>query len=114
LALRKSIIERLSAPPVGHGQLEHEARPLDVLKECCRVLKPGGFIVVKVPNYATINRVVMARKWCGFRYPDHLNYFTPASLRNMAAAAAFTTHFRWLERMPSDDNMWGTLIKPTI
>ena len=60
--------------------LEHELHPRAVLTELHRTLAPGGVALVKVPNYASLNRRVTGRKWCGFRYPDHLNYFTPASL----------------------------------
>ncbi len=97
----------------GRSYLEHEARPLDVIKGVFRVLKPGGVLVVKVPNYATLNRIVMGRKWCGFRYPDHLNYFTPRSLRSMAEKAGFMAHFRFVDRLPTDDNMWAALKKPS-
>ena len=35
----------------------------------------------------------MAKRWCGFRYPDHLNYFTPKTLAAMAGEAGFNTGF---------------------
>ena len=92
--------------------LEHEAEPLPVLKNLHRVLAPEGFAVVKVPNYASLNRRFMGKRWCGFRYPDHLNYFTPSTLREMADQAGFTTTFGLTGRLPSSDNMWAILAKP--
>jgi SAM-dependent methyltransferase len=86
--------------------LEHEAEPLPVLQRLREVLKPGGFAVVKVPNYASLNRIVMGRRWCGFRFPDHLNHFTPATLSAIAVRAGFETEWRWRDRLPTDDNMW--------
>jgi hypothetical protein len=56
----------------------------------------------------------MGRKWCGFRYPDHLNYFTPASLRSMAAKAGFAIHFRYRHWLPTNDNMRVTLEKAAV
>lgn len=91
--------------------LEHEAEPLTVLKNLYRVLKEGGIAVVKVPNYGSVNRAVMGAKWCGFRYPDHLNYFTPASLVKMAGEAGFETRFGLTGRLPTSDNMWAILTK---
>jgi SAM-dependent methyltransferase len=87
--------------------LEHEARPAAVLEELHRVLRPGGAVVVKVPNYGSLNRVLMGRRWCGFRFPDHLNYFTPRSLVGMFEQAGFT-RFRmgFMDRFPLNDNMW--------
>jgi len=91
--------------------LEHERQPLPVLREVARVLAPGGIAIVKVPNYGSLNRRVMGRKWCGFRYPDHLNYFTPATLRRMAAEAGLDTRFGVGGRLPTGDNMWAALSK---
>ncbi len=91
--------------------LEHEMNPKQVMRELFRVLKPGGIAVVKVPNYACWNRHVMGRKWCGFRYPDHLNYFTPRSLKHLAAGLGFKVSFGLTGRLPTSDNMWAVLIK---
>lgn len=89
--------------------LEHEADPLAVLKGLRRVLAPGAFAVVKVPNYGSLNRIVMGRRWCGFRYPDHLNYFSPGTLRSMASSAGFDTSFGLTGCLPTSDNMWAVL-----
>jgi SAM-dependent methyltransferase len=91
--------------------LEHEAEPLPVLQELRRVLAPGGFAVVKVPNYGSLNRVVMGMRWCGFRYPDHLNYFSPDTLRAMAARAGFDTSFGLTGSLATSDNMWAVLTR---
>jgi len=91
--------------------LEHEAEPLPVLERLHRALAPGGFAVVKVPNYGSLNRRAMGRRWCGFRYPDHLNYFTPATLAAMAAKAGFAIAFGATGRLPTSDNMWAVLTK---
>lgn len=64
--------------------LEHEVEPKALLQEAARVLADDGRIYVRVPNFGSVNRRVSGAQWCGFRYPDHVNYFTPASLRQMA------------------------------
>ena len=91
--------------------LEHESAPLAVLESLARVIAPGGIAVVKVPNYGSLNRIVMGRRWCGFRYPDHLNYFTPRTLAGMAAKAGFATKWGATGRLPTSDNMWAVLTK---
>lgn len=87
--------------------LEHESDPLGALAGTARALKAGGALIVKVPNYGSLNRRVMGRKWCGFRWPDHVNYFTPASLVHMVREAGLdVARFGIADRLPTSDNMW--------
>ena len=95
---------------VMRSYLEHESEPLAVLKGCASVVRKHGLVVVKVPNYASINRHVMSSGWCGFRFPDHVNYFTPKSLTDMAATAGFRTVQSFADKLPTSDNMWAVLI----
>lgn len=69
---------------IMRSYLEHEAHPRKVIAQVYRKLKPGGFALVKVPDFDCVGRHVMGAKWCGFRFPDHLNYFTEATLRLLA------------------------------
>ncbi len=94
---------------VMRSYLEHEAQPLEVLKGCASILKKDGVVVIKVPNYASVNRMFMGANWCGFRFPDHVNYFTPQSLTAMAALAGFRTDQRFTDTLPTSDNMWAAL-----
>lgn len=87
--------------------LEHEHRPVTLLAQVARVLAAGGSVVVKVPNFACLNRRVMGSRWCGFRFPGHVNYFTPASLKEMVEDAGLTIScFGLFDRFPLGDNMW--------
>ena len=93
--------------------LEHEAQPLELLREVRRALRIGGFAVVKVPNFASWNRVVRGARWCGFRYPDHVNYFTPRTLRLLSEHAGLRFEQGWLDRFPLSDNMYAVLTRGT-
>jgi SAM-dependent methyltransferase len=87
--------------------LEHEVQPLPLLRLCRTKLKPDGQLLIKVPNYDSLNRRVRQARWCGFRYPDHVNYFTPRTLRAMVERAGLrVVRFRWADRLPTSDNMW--------
>jgi SAM-dependent methyltransferase len=92
--------------------LEHETVPLEVLKKLHRVLKSSGSIYVKVPNYGSLNRRLMGARWCGFRYPDHVNYFTPASLDQMGQQAGYRMHIINRFNLHFDDNI-HVLLAPT-
>ena len=63
------------------------AEPAATLGGVRHALASGGAAIIKVPNYASLNRHVMGRRWCGFRWPDHVNYFTPASLERLVRQA---------------------------
>lgn len=104
----RQIPEKNLAAVVMRAYLEHEARPMEVLAESFRTLKPSGILIIKVPNYGSINAFVMGRRWCGVRLPDHMNYFTPASLAGMVARAGYRIErFDLLSfRQPTSDNMW--------
>ncbi|HEY4943728.1 MAG TPA: class I SAM-dependent methyltransferase [Rhizomicrobium sp.] len=89
--------------------LEHEARPKDALEQTRRVLKKDGVALVKVPNFSSLNRRVLGEKWPGFRHPDHVQYFTPATLATLARACGFSVKFRLYGMMPGNDNMYAIL-----
>ncbi|MEC8554455.1 MAG: class I SAM-dependent methyltransferase [Planctomycetota bacterium] len=92
--------------------LEHECQPLRLLARLHSILTQDGSIVLKVPNYACWNRYLRGSKWCGFRYPDHVNYFTPTTLRRLAAEAGFTVSRQNLfDKFPLSDNMYAVLTK---
>ena len=89
--------------------LEHEAQPRALLAECARVLAADGAIYVRVPNFGSLNRRVLGAKWCGFRYPDHVNYFTTSSLAAMAGAFGLELTLLNPVRLPFDDNINAVL-----
>lgn len=92
--------------------LEHEAQPLELLRSLHALLAKNGSIVIKVPNYACWNRHIRGARWCGYRFPDHVNYFTPRTLRMLAQGAGFSRfHQSWFDRTPVNDNMYCVLQK---
>lgn len=87
--------------------LEHEINPKELLREVYRVLSPLSICIIKVPNFNSINRFIRGEDWCGFRLPDHVNYFTPKSLNNMCKEVGFNIlKFSFLDKIPTSDNMW--------
>jgi SAM-dependent methyltransferase len=92
--------------------LEHECQPLGLLKRLHPVLTADGAVVLKVPNFACWNRVLRGKKWCGFRFPDHVNYFTPRTLRMLAHEAGYVVlRQNVLDKFPLSDNMYAVLAK---
>lgn len=90
--------------------LEHERDPLTLLKRLRPILTTDGVIVLKVPNFSSWNRNLRGRKWCGFRFPDHVNYFTPTTLGILAENAGYkVVRQNIFDRFPFNDNMYAVL-----
>lgn len=88
-----------------YSYLEHEVEVMSVLQGAYKALKDDGAVFIRVPNFGSLNRRVLGGKWCGFRHPDHVNYFTLATLRETARRAGFTTTLVNKLRLPIDDNI---------
>ncbi len=61
--------------------LEHTREPWRILAEARRVLKPGGFALMIVPNDVTMSfgRLLLGK--FPIRYPDHVTFTTPRKMR---------------------------------
>ena len=95
--------------------LEHEIQPILILESLHRILKPGAPIFVKVPNYASVNRHIRGKKWCGFRLPEHVNYFTPQSLIAVAKKSGFSLkRMNFGDQIPTSDSLYAIFQKPTL
>ena len=98
---------------IMRSYLEHEINPLEVLRSAEYCLKPYGVILIKVPNFSSINRKMKGSNWPGFRFPDHVNYFTPESLVKIVESANLNVRrFNFLDKIPTSDNMWMLVDKP--
>jgi SAM-dependent methyltransferase len=88
--------------------LEHELDPVPLLAGCRERLAADGAVVVKVPNYDCLGRRLRGRRWCGYRWPDHVNYFTPVTLATTAARAGLAlTRMRLADRSPLSDSLYA-------
>jgi SAM-dependent methyltransferase len=61
--------------------LEHLPDSRAFLREISRWARPGGFVVVEVPNFASVQRRRRGRDWIHLRPMEHLVHFTPDTLR---------------------------------
>ena len=70
--------------------LEHVPDPFSELKEINRILKPGGFLCLSVPNFASLERVLFRKWWNGLDAPRHLFQFAPPTLSKLMKGADFS------------------------
>ncbi|MBI1969214.1 class I SAM-dependent methyltransferase [Candidatus Woesearchaeota archaeon] len=61
--------------------LEHVRGPILYIRECRRILKPGGVVIIEVPNIGSTSARWFRCNWLGLDLPRHLYHFTPASLQ---------------------------------
>jgi 2-polyprenyl-3-methyl-5-hydroxy-6-metoxy-1,4-benzoquinol methylase len=69
--------------------IEHLHNPVGLVRECRRVLKPGGYLVIVTPNMNSLGYRLFGKAWRGLEPPRHLQLFTPRLLRRLAAQAGF-------------------------
>jgi SAM-dependent methyltransferase len=69
--------------------LEHVHQPREVLEAACRLLTPGGRLLVAVPNIDSDPFRWFGDAWYALDVPRHLTHFTPATLRLMLQRSGF-------------------------
>jgi 2-polyprenyl-3-methyl-5-hydroxy-6-metoxy-1,4-benzoquinol methylase len=70
--------------------IEHLHGPMDTLRRCWELLKPGGQITVTTPNLDSRGHQIFGRDWLHLDPPRHLVLFTEASLRRAMENCGFT------------------------
>lgn len=71
--------------------LEHMPHPLAVLETARRCLKPGGIVIIKIPNYQCAESYIFGNNWHQLSFPHHLYIFSPASIGKMIWRLRFRT-----------------------
>ena len=96
--------------------LEHTREPQRALAEAKRVLKPGGRVVIVVPNDATMSAGRLLLRKFPIRYPDHVTFTTPGKMRRWLAdgfriTEAFHLPFR---RLPFAVNLYHFVVAERV
>jgi len=63
--------------------LEHIDRPVPALTKAFSLLKPGGIIVVEVPNIDSLGFRIFKSKWYPLDIPVHLNHFNSLAINKL-------------------------------
>lgn len=60
--------------------IEHVPDPVKFLAQCAQLLKPGGRVIIRAPNAASIGHSLYGQFWIGLDPPRHLYAFTLPAL----------------------------------
>lgn len=88
--------------------IEHLYDPLQTLKECRRILRDQGQIVIVTPNRESLGHQHFKQNWRGLETPRHLFIFSQKNLETMAVEAGFS-EIKTFGKMSIKD-----IIKPLI
>ncbi len=81
--------------------LEHA---LDVEEWVCKagqLLETGGVLAIALPNFGSLQRIILQKNDPYICPPDHLNFFTPGSLRNLLKNNGFVVEkIQHVSRIP--------------
>jgi 2-polyprenyl-3-methyl-5-hydroxy-6-metoxy-1,4-benzoquinol methylase len=80
--------DSMDAIYMGHV-IEHLHDPRSLLIECCRLLKPGGQLVLVTPNARSWGHTHYRKHWRGLEAPRHLQLFSPQSLCRLTEESGF-------------------------
>ena len=75
----------------GFYVIEHLSRPMEFLRECYRILKPGGLLLLRYPHTTPIKNLL---RFFGienrlYDLPAHLSDFSPAMIQRYLKKAVF-------------------------
>ena len=70
--------------------IEHVPDPIAYVKEMFRLLKPGGHLMLAFPNYASVPRVVLQKKWGIWCLDSHLWQFTSRQMKRILTDEGFS------------------------
>ena len=69
--------------------LEHVGSPVALIREVHRILQPGGYFKIVVPNFGGLLARTFGQDWYMLDVPRHLYQFTPRTLRRLLESNGF-------------------------
>jgi SAM-dependent methyltransferase len=87
--------------------LEHMLDIHSMLLNIGRLLKPGGKLIVAVPNFGGLQARIFGSKWLHADVPRHLYHFDAKALLHCLGAAGFSVEQKWHQEFEYDLLGWS-------
>lgn len=71
--------------------LDHMLSPEKILNKCNKLLKPDGYIIIKVHNMDSLYAKISGKNFYAFIPPEHLFYFNKKSMIHLLKSTGFET-----------------------
>lgn len=88
--------------------LEHLKDPQNVIKKISKVLKPGGFLFMVVPNTDSIGKKIKGVNWVGFRDKTHISLINPSNWHRLLQTEGF------IIKKTFGDGLWDSPYIPLL
>jgi 2-polyprenyl-3-methyl-5-hydroxy-6-metoxy-1,4-benzoquinol methylase len=85
--------------------LEHLSDPAGTLREVHRILKPGGRLIVAVPNFSSLQARCTGAAWFHLDLPRHVYHFPLPALRQLLTLTGF--HVKSVHHFSLRQNPFG-------
>jgi len=79
--------------------LEHFSDPLAAMKKAYKIVKPGGNVLIGIPNFKSMEALLIFKeKWYDLDPPRHLYHFAPKTLKRLLEGAGFTVEKMYFKK----------------
>ncbi len=82
--------------------LEHMRDMPSMLRHAARLLRPGGVLIVAVPDWGGLQARLSGPRWLHLDVPRHLYHFDAGALGHCIASAGFSMERRWHQELEYD------------
>ncbi|GAA2834751.1 class I SAM-dependent methyltransferase [Crossiella cryophila] len=97
-----------------HHYLEHSTDPRLELATALEVLRPGGLLLIEVPDPESRYGRLAGQWWVGWMQPQHLHFVTRENLRTALTELGFTVLGDTTDRPAASHALVGVLIQFTF
>lgn len=95
----------------SNATLEHVQHLMATMKECARILRPGGFFYGNTVNWDSYTREILGKDWLLLDPTHHVHLFTPANVVTLCERAGLQHVKTWTTGARVKANAVGATFK---